>query len=51
MINHFLHLRDIVFDILDYLFGLFRVGGSKEIAGSPYGDCEAQLYHDYQDGF
>ena len=55
MINLFQYLLDIMMDVIDRLFGLLINTGllksddGERNTGDPYGDCEAELYHDYQD--
>ena len=52
MINLLRYLLDIIMDVIDRLFGLLidaKLLSCNDDIGSPYGDCEAELYHDHQD--
>ena len=54
MLNLSRYLVDMIMSIIDHLFGLLISTGllrsnDERNTGDPYGDCEAELYHSYED--
>lgn len=55
MIGILQYLRDVVFDAVDCLFGLLinigllKSDDGERNTGDPYGDCEAELYHSWEE--